>query len=109
MALNSACELAAALILCVLREPGRPLAYLLRAEKSCYFCPSATERVEGILLVVQELYMVDPALVARVLPNLQAELVILERICSYRFYVVFFTSTCESFTKMLWQVLVLMN
>ncbi|CAE7185596.1 Pds5a, partial [Symbiodinium necroappetens] len=37
--------------------------------------PSTTERVEAILLVVHELYMIDPALVARVLPNLQAELV----------------------------------
>ena len=65
--------------------------------------PSTTERVEAILLVVHELYMIDPALVARVLPNLQAELVILARICSYLSCVFVSTSTCESFTKMWWQ------
>ena len=37
--------------------------------------PSAAERSEATLVAVHELYMVDPALVARVLPNLQADLV----------------------------------
>ena len=38
---------------------------------------SSVERAEAILFAVHELYVVDPSLVARVLPNLQAELLIL--------------------------------
>ena len=36
--------------------------------------PSPAERAEATLFLVQELYMVDPSLVARVMPNLQTDI-----------------------------------
>jgi len=36
--------------------------------------PGAQERLEGVLIAINELYTIEPALVARVLPNLHADL-----------------------------------
>ena len=68
----------------LLRASSTLLAYFWQAYSSepesseeLRLLPSSVERAETILFAVHELYAVDTSLVARVLPNLQADLLIL--------------------------------